>query len=224
MYDKCPACSHLLRQKYFDQTVTRLCTTGCGGIWLIAKDLEALIQKPRIVERMLAATNFDFKQHPPQLKNCPDCSCRLKALLLKGDAKVEIDTCPECHGIWLDKGEIKALTDLYHRARIQHLSARFEHTQAGPVNSHDSKTRPQSDTSLYTTIDILNTACYGTEVTIHTVALAGQSAATIAEYTAVTAGSLADGAVVVAEVVAESTSSGADAIGNIIEILLGLSS
>ena len=66
--------------------------------------------------------------------------------------------------------------------------------------------------NLGTAIDILNTPCYGTEVTIHTVALASHSA-----------GSMADGAVVVAEVDAESASSGADAIGNNIEILLGLS-
>jgi len=37
---------------------------------------------------------------------CPLCNVEMKVLILKG---VEIDKCPECSGIWLDKGEMQQL-------------------------------------------------------------------------------------------------------------------
>ena len=35
--------------------------------------------------------------------NCPHCGVEMKRRDQRG---VEIDYCPECHGIWLDRGEL----------------------------------------------------------------------------------------------------------------------
>jgi hypothetical protein len=38
---------------------------------------------------------------------CPRCGTRLAAKQVEG---VEIDECPSCSGIWLDKGELESLS------------------------------------------------------------------------------------------------------------------
>lgn len=40
---------------------------------------------------------------------CPNCG---ETLLMTERLKVEIDYCPKCRGIWLDKGELDKLLDL----------------------------------------------------------------------------------------------------------------
>lgn len=40
---------------------------------------------------------------------CPNCS---ETLLMTERLKVEIDYCPKCRGVWLDKGELDKLLDI----------------------------------------------------------------------------------------------------------------
>lgn len=40
--------------------------------------------------------------------NCPNCSDQLKMADRQG---VEIDFCPRCRGVWLDRGELDKIID-----------------------------------------------------------------------------------------------------------------
>ena len=40
---------------------------------------------------------------------CP--SCRETTLLISNRADVEIDYCPECRGVWLDRGELDKIIE-----------------------------------------------------------------------------------------------------------------
>lgn len=40
--------------------------------------------------------------------NCPNCN---ETLLMTERHQVEIDYCPKCRGVWLDKGELDKLMD-----------------------------------------------------------------------------------------------------------------
>jgi Zn-finger nucleic acid-binding protein len=40
---------------------------------------------------------------------CPNCG---ETLLMTERLKVEIDYCPKCRGVWLDKGELDKLLDI----------------------------------------------------------------------------------------------------------------
>ena len=40
---------------------------------------------------------------------CPNCG---ETLLMAERLKVEIDYCPKCRGVWLDKGELDKLLDI----------------------------------------------------------------------------------------------------------------
>jgi hypothetical protein len=42
---------------------------------------------------------------------CPECITTPRLSVLKVE-NVEIDRCPECHGVWLDAGEFQAILDL----------------------------------------------------------------------------------------------------------------
>ena len=49
--------------------------------------------------------------------HCPKCGSELHTVELHG---VSVDTCPVCHGTWLDAGELEHLlqpekSDLFHR-------------------------------------------------------------------------------------------------------------
>ena len=56
----------------------------------------------------------------PRIVSCPLCHAEMVARHRHG---VEMDLCPDCRGIWLDRGELD---------RIIERSARCEEVTAGP--------------------------------------------------------------------------------------------
>jgi Zn-finger nucleic acid-binding protein len=49
------------------------------------------------------------RQHGDATMICPACGARLETVVRQG---VEIDRCPDCRGIWLDRGELEKLVTL----------------------------------------------------------------------------------------------------------------
>ena len=43
-----------------------------------------------------------------RIVKCPLCNVDMKILMVKD---VEIDKCPDCEGVWLDKGELEELAE-----------------------------------------------------------------------------------------------------------------
>jgi len=62
----------------------------------------------------------------PRTLTCPDCS-NVK-LIPHVRATIEIDECPLCHGVWLDRGELDKLIALASASRsvVPELSPRGE--------------------------------------------------------------------------------------------------
>jgi len=71
---------------------------------------------------------------------CPQCGADLKETTF---ADVKVDVCPDCHGVWLDQGEINLLRQI-HRARgpvsriMGDILGLFQHPKPG-----DSHTPPR---------------------------------------------------------------------------------
>lgn len=105
----CPACSHLLEQQHHGQIMIQICSTGCGGMWIRQSDLETLTLTPRLVERIHQSSSGILVIQEPRARICPDCQIPLEAWLVHGSESVEIDTCPQCSGIWLDQGELQRI-------------------------------------------------------------------------------------------------------------------
>lgn len=49
-----------------------------------------------------------FAQPKPTNMKCPNCN---ETLLIAERHNVEIDYCPNCRGVWLDKGELDKILD-----------------------------------------------------------------------------------------------------------------
>ncbi len=66
----------------------------------------------------------------PQLDTAMQCpTCTITNLLMTVREGVEIDYCPQCRGVWLDRGELDKLID---RAASPPPSSRAEPTHQAP--------------------------------------------------------------------------------------------
>lgn len=94
----------------------------CGGIWLSAGKLEKFPERPsaRVFRPLTrhAPGRCRRNGHPISrvLVRCPTCSglpaecpeCKARLAMVPTPA-CAIDICPQCEGVWLDKGEIESL-------------------------------------------------------------------------------------------------------------------
>ena len=69
---------------------------------------------------------------------CP--SCNDITLLISSRANVEIDYCPQCRGVWLDRGELDKIIE---RSDGQEPEATVH--LAGPTRGHDDRDRDWDD-------------------------------------------------------------------------------
>ena len=66
--------------------------------------------------------------------NCP--VCKNAALLMSEREGVEIDYCPVCRGVWLDRGELDAIIE---RSLEQSAGTRSGHDETGGRNAGGKK-------------------------------------------------------------------------------------
>lgn len=66
--------------------------------------------------------------------NCPTCNVTLQIAERQG---VEIDYCPQCRGVWLDRGELDKIIE---RASAE-MAIRDRPPQSYPERHHEGKER-----------------------------------------------------------------------------------
>jgi Zn-finger nucleic acid-binding protein len=83
----------------------------CHGVWFSRASLEACVRRTRPPASPPSAP-IHARSSPVQRQlACPICkSDRLVAHIHDG---IEVDTCPRCHGVWLDHGEMEHLLRLH---------------------------------------------------------------------------------------------------------------
>lgn len=93
----------------------------CGGSWIDRAEL-ALLLNGRLD---INFQSFLYGSTATR-RRCPICRKRLRESRFKG-TDIAIDVCPLAHGLWFDRGELKAvMRDGAHRDRIGTLSSYFE--------------------------------------------------------------------------------------------------
>jgi len=89
-----------------------VCHGGCGGLWFDAFEL------PRVDDPHEVADEHVLRvQHNPAIevdftrkRSCPRCpGIKLKRHFFSARKVVEVDTCPNCGGCWLDSGELQKI-------------------------------------------------------------------------------------------------------------------
>jgi Zn-finger nucleic acid-binding protein len=129
---KCPIdTTDLTRQRYEDDIDVDQCPE-CGGIWLDYQELER-IQESRqrdyseqlgqLPDLVGAAYAMALARSKPEIQ-CPGCGGAMERREHGGCSQVMIDVCPQCRGIWLDKGEIGALEVFFERTAVETAQAR----------------------------------------------------------------------------------------------------
>ncbi len=109
---KCPVDQNPLHEAERGGFKLAACT-DCHGLWLTRESLKQAFASHRPAEKLDASELQPPRIRPAKTRNCPSCSCQLAPRWLHG---IEIDVCQQCHGVWLDAGELRAII-ASHRQR-----------------------------------------------------------------------------------------------------------
>ena len=109
----CPRCKSELAKEIIDEVTVEFsalkCPT-CGGVWL--EKQEDLLAIEKVTEPLLMEFRH-IPSHSEQMKPlvCPVCDNMqfMSKVESSRDHKVIMDVCPTCHGVWLDRGELRAI-------------------------------------------------------------------------------------------------------------------
>ncbi len=110
----CPACDSTLSTVTYEGIEVDTCN-ACGGCWLDADELGSIVrlreQRFTTEQRTVIDTFGQIQGIPaPDIERhiiCPGCSASTGPINYGGDTGIIINRCPQCHGIWLDVGELE---------------------------------------------------------------------------------------------------------------------
>lgn len=88
--------------------------TQCHGVWFSRPALEACVRQTSTTPSLPTAP---VHVRSSQILRCLPCPvCQPDRLVTHMHESIEVDTCPRCHGVWLDQGEMEHILQL-HRTR-----------------------------------------------------------------------------------------------------------
>jgi Zn-finger nucleic acid-binding protein len=109
----------------------------CHGVWFSRPALEACVRK--FSANAALPTAPVLLRASPLLQRLPCPACQPDRLVTHRHDGTEVDSCPRCHGVWLDQGEMEQILRL-HRARAgSEKNSAFNKSASsnatGPTNS-----------------------------------------------------------------------------------------
>jgi uncharacterized protein len=111
--DACPSGhGHLNRYKIFS-TEFEGCPV-CKGLWLTREELRALKNKSDEGSLRWLNDEIDGLGRASVIASnrpCVHCKTSMMVSVLFGKSSVLVDWCPQCHGMWLDRGELQAIAE-----------------------------------------------------------------------------------------------------------------
>jgi len=109
----CPRCQNKLNEEYIKDLNNQIPLHSCGnceGIWISEPSLQTL-------EKITDIQLLEIKQVPSAKEQRVPLKCPVHNELIMEkfkhpkDSAVIYDQCSSCNGIWLDKGELKAIQE-----------------------------------------------------------------------------------------------------------------
>ena len=132
---RCPIDNSELQSQTYEADLTVDACSECGGMWLDRGELEAIQEtKERdYSDELSRMPDLGYnayllaQQKTGRSIQCPNCNVEMEAREYARCSQVMIDVCPQCHGIWLDKGEIESLEVFFERstAKTGHIRRGF---------------------------------------------------------------------------------------------------
>jgi uncharacterized protein len=121
---RCPRCRSELRQLTWEADIAVDQCVSCRGIWLDKGELERIQET---IERdysealgriSVIAQAYELARQKAAVGiRCPRCDRELYQKEYGYCSQILIDLCPDCAGIWLDRGELEALEMFFERER-----------------------------------------------------------------------------------------------------------
>lgn len=98
---KCPKCQGELHEMYIEGVDIDFCDS-CKGIWFDKDEMAFMAELPEDIPNANVEDTATQSSYP-----CPRCeTTTLEEMKFVQAEDLLIDRCPECRGIWLDKGEL----------------------------------------------------------------------------------------------------------------------
>jgi len=109
----CPVCGEALVVLELEGVEVDHCVE-CGGTWLDRGELELItgqagVSTGRITEALERAGDGRRTD-----RRCPRCGRKMQEITVGEERAVQLDRCPRGDGLWLDRGELKAVTAAFH--------------------------------------------------------------------------------------------------------------
>ena len=121
---QCPKCKAPMEQVQIEQTQVDRCSS-CRGIWFDAledqdiRDTEAAESLDSQSGARPAPANAP--KGKPSAIDCPRCKAPMIQMVDRMGRRVQYESCPRCHGKFLDAGEFKALEPRGVQATMRRL-------------------------------------------------------------------------------------------------------
>ena len=108
----------------------------CKGIWLVKDELRKL--KNNVEDGSMRWMNAEIEEMEKASvvsarRPCVKCKTVKMVSVIFGKSSVLVDWCPQCHGMWLDRGEFEAITDYLRHELMQTPPAEIEKQAAADV-------------------------------------------------------------------------------------------
>lgn len=150
----CPDCKiEMQSQRYYGVAVD-ICP-ACAGVWFDEGELRALMQvDPLILLSLEDRAVPDIYYSPDEVlgRRCPRCSIALHAYRYLYDSPVELDGCNQCHGIWVENGELRKLHETLQAQEQAETQPEAQHRLAVAqyeIESREQVERANMLTSLF---------------------------------------------------------------------------
>ena len=130
----CPACGKQMTEINIDGVCVDVCRRGCGGVWFDRFELQKMDEAhEQVGERLLDIEVHEALQVDHSRKRkCPKCAdLVLMRHFFTPKREIEVDECPGCAGIWIDRGELQKIRDQFEteedrdKATRQYLEEEF---------------------------------------------------------------------------------------------------
>ncbi len=113
---QCPVCDSLLSEVTQSGIAVDMCRDGCGGIWFDNQELERILRshEPSIEKLLEVSQHRPIEADRSATRTCPRCPDRaIQRHYFSVARQVEVDTCYQCGGVWLDAADLRAVRGEY---------------------------------------------------------------------------------------------------------------
>jgi Zn-finger nucleic acid-binding protein len=118
---QCPKCKAPMDQVQIERTQVDRCTS-CRGLWFDALE-DQDIRESEGAESLdaPAAGPAPAPRSKRSIFDCPRCQVPMFVMVDRMGRRIQYESCPQCHGKFLDAGEFKALEPRGVKATMRRL-------------------------------------------------------------------------------------------------------